>query len=103
MTLLLSRLVACVQHYIPVSRLFSGIPLGKIVWKPVVAASCMAAYLALAAGQGSILAGVSATLIYGAVLLTLTILACRGIRKFKARFPYAWSEFLSGRREEVRS
>jgi O-antigen/teichoic acid export membrane protein len=102
MTLLLSRIVACIQHYIPVSRLLSGIPFGEIVWKPVVAATCMAAYLALAAGQGSILAGVSATLIYGVVLLALTILACGGIRQFKARFAYAWSESLFGTHEEVR-
>jgi O-antigen/teichoic acid export membrane protein len=103
MTLLLSRTVACIQHYIPVSRLFSGIPLGKIMWKPLVAASCMAAYLALAAGHGRILAGVSATVIYGAALLALSILACGGIRQFKARFPYAWSESPSETHEEVRS
>jgi O-antigen/teichoic acid export membrane protein len=102
MTLLLSRTVACIQHYVPVSRLLSGIPLVKIVWKPVVAASCMAAYLALAAGHGSILAGVVATLIYSAALLALSILTCGGIRQFKARFAYAWSESPAVTHEEVR-
>lgn len=102
-TLLLSRTVACVQHYIPVSRLLCGIPLARIVWKPVVAASFMAAYLALAARHGSFLAGVSATLVYAAALLVLTIATCGGIRQFKARFAYAWSESASSSHEEVRS
>jgi O-antigen/teichoic acid export membrane protein len=95
LTLLLTRTVACIQHYIPVSRLLSGISLAKIVWKPVVAASCMVAYLAFAAGHGSILAGLSATLIYGAALLALIILTCGGVRQFRERFAYAWSESTS--------
>jgi O-antigen/teichoic acid export membrane protein len=102
-TMLLTRLIACIQHYIPVSRLLSGLPLSKIVWKPFVAASCMAAYLALARGQGNVLAGVSATLIYGAALLVLGLLACGGIREFKARLFYSWSGFPPARHEEVRS
>lgn len=60
-------------HYIPVSRLFSGIRLGKIMWKPIAAAACMAAYLAVATGRVGILTGVSAILIYSAVLLALAI------------------------------
>jgi hypothetical protein len=62
----------------------------------------MAAYLALAAGHGSILAGVFATLIYSAALLALSILTCGGIRQFKARFAYAWSESPAVTHEEVR-
>jgi len=89
--LLMTRLVDCFQHYIPVSRLFSGIPLAKITWRPIVAAACMVAYLLVAAGGGS-LRGVSATLIYAAVLLALIIRASGGLRQFKDKYLLLWSE-----------
>jgi O-antigen/teichoic acid export membrane protein len=94
--LLLTRLVDCCQHYIPVSRLFSGIPLLTIVWKPLVAAGCMAIYLALSASRAKILAGIAATLIYGAALLALSVWAFGGPRRFKARFLQVWPEWTSG-------
>jgi O-antigen/teichoic acid export membrane protein len=84
--LLLTRMADCCQHYIPVSRLFSGISLGKIVWKPVVAAACMAVYLAVPTNRVGILAGVSATLIYAAALMALTIWVSGGLRQFRAKF-----------------
>ena len=102
-TLVLNKLAGGIQHYIPVSRLLSGIPLGKIIWKPIVAASCMAAYLGLSAAQSSILAGISATLLYGLVLLFLGILASGGIREFKATLSYTWSGAAPARQEEIRS
>src|SRR5207253_2809438 len=73
--LLLTRAADCCQHYIPAAHLLSGIPIASIVWKPLVAAACMAAYLAAPAGRPGILAGVSATLIYGAALLAVAIWA----------------------------
>lgn len=85
-TLVVNRLAGCVQHYVPVSRLLSGIPLGKIVWKPFVAAACMAAYLAMSTNQAGLLRGVSATLIYGGALLVLTIRASGGTRGFKEKY-----------------
>jgi O-antigen/teichoic acid export membrane protein len=102
-TLLLTRMAGCIQHYILVSRQLSGISLAKIVWKPLLAASCMAAYFLLAPTQAGILAGVSATLIYVAALLALAILACGSIREFKARFFSMWSGSSPGRQEEVGS
>ena len=86
LALLVTRLADCLQHYIPVSRLFSGIPLGKIVWKPIVAAACMAAYLAAPTGRAGLVTGVSATLIYSGALLALAIWASGGIRQFKDKF-----------------
>jgi O-antigen/teichoic acid export membrane protein len=85
-TLLVNRLAGCVQHYIPVSRLLSGIPLGEIVWKPFVAAACMAAYLAMSANQTATSRGVFATIIYGGTLLLLTIRASGGPRRFKEKY-----------------
>jgi O-antigen/teichoic acid export membrane protein len=84
--LLLTRLADCLQHCIPVSRLLSGIPFVSIVWKPLVAAACMAAYLAVPAGRPGFLAGISATLIYGAALLAVAIWASGGFRQFKDKY-----------------
>ena len=84
--LLLTRLADCCQHFIPVAKLFSGIPIAKIIWKPVVAAGCMAAYLALVKNVPAILRGFSASLIYGAALLALAILASGGLRQFKNKY-----------------
>jgi O-antigen/teichoic acid export membrane protein len=81
--LLLTRLADCIQHYIPVSRLLSGFPLAGIVWKPLIAAACMAAYLAAPSVRPSILSGVSATLIYAAALLVVAIWASGGLRQLK--------------------
>ena len=40
--LLLTRVADCCQHYIPAAHLLSGIPIATMVWKPFVAATCMA-------------------------------------------------------------
>src|SRR5947208_531541 len=88
----LTRLVDCIQHYIPAAHLLSGIPVLRLVWKPVVAAGCMALYLALPAGQVSLLTGVSATVIYGAALLGLAVWASGGLHQFKEKYRPLLSE-----------
>jgi O-antigen/teichoic acid export membrane protein len=85
LAMLLTRMADCVQHYVPVSRLLSGIRLAKIVWKPVLAAACMVAYLAVLASRGRPFAGVTAMLIYGGVLLALVIRLSGGVLQFKTR------------------
>lgn len=84
--LLLMRIVDCLQHLIPVSRLFSGISAVKIVWKPIIAGACMTAYLVLPSTQAVILRGVSATAIYGAALIVLAIWASGGVRQFRDKY-----------------
>jgi O-antigen/teichoic acid export membrane protein len=88
----LTRMVDCIQHYIPAAHLLSGIPVLRLIWKPVVAAECMAVYLALPAGQVSLLTGVSATLIYGAALLGLAVWASGGLHQFKEKYRPLLSE-----------
>ena len=92
LALLVTRLVDCCQHYIPVSRLFSGIPLARIIWKPILAAVCMAAYLALTLKGAAILRGVSATVIYAATLTALFIWASGGLRQFREKYSLLSSE-----------
>lgn len=84
--LLVTRLVDCCQHYIPVSRLFSGIPVARIIWKPIVAGACMAAYFLLPTNQAGILKGISATAIYFAALIVLTIWTSGGVRQFREKY-----------------
>ena len=85
-TSILTRLVGCIQHYVPVSRLFSGISVGRIVWKPLVASACMVAYLALPVARPGVLTGVAAALIYAGALLVVTIWVSGGLRPFKAKY-----------------
>jgi len=86
--LLVTRLVDCCQHYIPVSRLFRGIPLAQITWKPIIAGVCMAAYLLLSSSQAGILRSVSATAVYSASLIVLSIWASGGLRQFKEKYHF---------------
>lgn len=85
-SLLITRFVDCCQHYIPVSRLFSGIPLARIIWKPVVAGACMTAYFLLPSSRVAILRGVSATAIYCASLVVLAVWASGGVRQFREKY-----------------
>lgn len=86
MTLVLNKLASAVQHYIPVSRLLSGIPLGKMIWRPILASLCMVVYLAFPVNQTAMLRGISAALIYCGALLIIMFSFSRGPRRFKERF-----------------
>jgi O-antigen/teichoic acid export membrane protein len=90
--LVLTRLADCIQHYIPVSRLVSSMPFTSIVWKPLVAAACMTAYLSALNGRLGILSGVSATLIYAVALFAVAIWASGGVRQFKDKYRPLLSE-----------
>src|SRR5438552_3859304 len=84
--LLVMRLVDCCQHYIPVSRLFRGIPLSQIIWKPIIAGVCMTSYLLFPSTHSVFLRGVSATGIYSAALIVLAIWASGGVRRLKEKY-----------------
>jgi O-antigen/teichoic acid export membrane protein len=84
--LLLTRLVDCCQHYIPVARLFSGIPVARIIWKPIVAGVFMTAYFLLPSSREGIFRGVLAAAIYCAALIVLTIWASGGVRQFRDKY-----------------
>lgn len=86
-TLLLARMISCVQHYIPVARLLSGFHLGKIFWKPILAAGVMAVFLAaLPANLPGALKVASATLVYAAALFALGVLSSGSLRELKNKY-----------------
>lgn len=84
--LLVTALVDFSQHYIRVSRLFSGFPLAKVGWKPLLGTTFMVIFLAASSNPTAIFTVVSAGFIYSAVLLALAIAACGGYREFKNRY-----------------
>jgi O-antigen/teichoic acid export membrane protein len=84
--LVVTSVVGCILHYIPVTQLLSRISVLKIIWKPLVAAGCMGAYMALAITSVDILAGFSATLVYLAVLLVLAVWSSGGVRQFREKY-----------------
>ena len=86
MTLVLNKLASAIQHYIPVARLVSGIPLGKMIWRPLLASLCMVAYLAFPMDQTAMVRGLSAALIYCAALLVILVWFSGGPRRFKEKF-----------------
>ena len=90
--LLLTRIGDCFQHYVPVARLFSGIPLAGIAWKPILATACMTGYLAVDQSRTSLLTAIYAGLIYSIALLILSVWACGGFRRFRDRYRPLFSE-----------
>ncbi len=96
--LVASRVVDMIQHYIPVTRLFSQVVLGKVIWKSALASLCMALYLALLA-QVFVselpwlwLIIPTAAAVYAVGLLAVMVLSDGGIQHFKARYIRMWTD-----------
>lgn len=86
---LLVMLASLVQHYIPVIRLLNGMPLLTLIWKPVIAASAMGAYIYafhIDGDQNGLLTVVIASALYFAVLAGLMVATIGGPRQIKARY-----------------
>ncbi len=92
LTSLLARVVDFVQHYVPVSRMFSKIAVGNLVWKPALASAIMAIYLALGSSDNLFSTIVLAGAIYFAVLFVLMAWSVGGVRQFKTRYLFMWSK-----------
>jgi O-antigen/teichoic acid export membrane protein len=81
----LTKGVDFLQHYISVSRLVPTIRLHELSWKPLVAVTCMAVYLAAAKTPWVILRAAYAGALYLGVLLALAIWSAGGLRHLKGR------------------
>jgi O-antigen/teichoic acid export membrane protein len=92
LTAVLTRMVDLSQHYLRVSRLFSGLALGRLAWRPLVASACMAAYLFVMGSADTLLTIAAAVFVYGGVLLALVMGSVGGPRGVKARYSYLWSK-----------
>jgi O-antigen/teichoic acid export membrane protein len=96
MAVLLTRMVDFFQHYVPVSRMFSELALGRLAWKPAVATLLMAAFLTTVKTQEIFTTVLSAGAIYAGILLTLMIWSLGGPRRLKAKYQYLWSDRVFG-------
>jgi O-antigen/teichoic acid export membrane protein len=82
----LTKVVDFIQHFVSVSRLLGGVPLGKLLWKPVVASAGMAGYLALVKDQDITITIIFAGLLYLGLLFALAAWSSGGFRRLKARY-----------------
>ncbi len=89
-TTLLTGLVDCFQHYAAVSKLFTRIALGRLVWKPSVAGLCIAVYLGIVHRQGILRAILASAVLYTGVWLVLVVLVHGGLRQLRVRYQDSW-------------
>ncbi|NIT60375.1 MAG: oligosaccharide flippase family protein [Aliifodinibius sp.] len=88
----LAALINFFQHYSPATRLFPKISLVRLIWKPILAASCMAIYLILMKDQRVFLAVLTASILYAFVLLAVSVWSVGGLNQLKLKYLYVWSE-----------
>jgi O-antigen/teichoic acid export membrane protein len=86
LTSLLVRVVDLIQHYVPVSRMFSGIAIGSPIWKPAMASAVMAIYLLAGPEYNLFITIALAAAIYGIVMLVLAAWSVGGFHQLKARY-----------------
>ena len=91
-TMLLVRIVDFVQHYIPVSRLFTNFSIEKIIWRPVLASATMAIAFFALKELNIWVAASAASFIYIVVFLLILLLTAGGIKQFMINYSYIWSK-----------
>jgi O-antigen/teichoic acid export membrane protein len=89
---LLTTAVDFIQHYVLVAWRFASLRLDRLLWKPVIAGGCMAAYLSAAQDHALILVIAIAASIYVAVFMALQIWSDGGPKQFKVRHASLWSK-----------
>jgi O-antigen/teichoic acid export membrane protein len=87
-SMLVTKIVDAALHWMWAYRFFPKPPIGRLLWKPVVASVCMGGYLLLMQHQRVLTAVASAGALYAATFLTLSIVSIGGFRQFKAKYLY---------------
>jgi O-antigen/teichoic acid export membrane protein len=85
---LLAAVINFFQHYVSVSKRFSGMPLASLIWKPALAGACVAIYLATMRTQWLVIDIGAASALYFGVLLALALWSSGGPRQLKAKYLY---------------
>jgi O-antigen/teichoic acid export membrane protein len=89
---LFAKIVDTYLHYIWSTRLLFTLALGRIIWKPLVASTFMAAHLAMMGSKDIFLTIISAGVVYASILLALVVWSSGGFHQCKARYLHLWSE-----------
>lgn len=86
------RIVDFIQHYIPVSRMFAGFNIFKLVWKPIIGGLVMTGFLNYMKDQNLFLTILSAGIIYAAVLVIVALWNAGGIEQLKLSYLSPWTD-----------
>jgi O-antigen/teichoic acid export membrane protein len=86
------RVIDFIQHFIPVSHMFSGLALKEMIWRPVTASALMVLFLMLTGGQYIFLTVSLATLVYFSSIFLLSLLSFGGISQLKMNYAYLFSK-----------
>ena len=86
------RIIDFIQHYIPIKRMFGGLAIGKVMWKPIVGSAIM--YLALIGlrDQNLFVSILGGGLVYLAVLIPLSLWSAGGFENLKSTYINPWIE-----------
>jgi len=80
-----------VQHYLPVSKLLSGIKVYRLIWRPLVATLGMVVFVLASSHLKIITRALSAGVFYAIFLALVFILSTGGLASFKERYQYLWA------------
>jgi O-antigen/teichoic acid export membrane protein len=83
---LLTKVVDLIQHYLPVSKLLSSVPVYKLSWRSVVASGVMAGAILLWGRQPLFAEIAIGVVTYGVTLTGLLIWSSGGVDQFKAKY-----------------
>jgi O-antigen/teichoic acid export membrane protein len=90
-SLLLVRLVDCLQHYVVAARLLDRIRVTRLIWKPALATSALGLFLSAAAPAPLALTVAAGGLIYVLVFAGLEVWSSGGVRQWRAKYASLWS------------
>ena len=92
LTALIRRIVDFYLHYVPISKLFSNLPLLRLSYKPVVASMGIMISFVAFGDQSRLLAIACASMSYATLVLALTLWESGGISQLKTRYLSLWVE-----------
>ncbi len=85
-TALCVRIVDYIQHYVPVSKMFSKISMFPLIWKPLVAAMIMACVFYLFPELNLIVQSIAAFLVYVIVMAAILFITIGDFTEIKIRY-----------------
>jgi O-antigen/teichoic acid export membrane protein len=91
-TTLLTEIVNYVQHSVMAAKLLPEMSVGRMIWKPAIAATAMGLYLMAFRDQSFTLALLTAPIVYTALLLCLLVWSNGGVHQAKVRYQFLWSQ-----------
>lgn len=83
--------VNLIQHYLPVSKLLSGMRLGRLIWRPLIATAGMAVFVLASSTMNIVTRAISAVVLYSVLLALVFIWSSGGLGGFRDRYQYLWA------------